>query len=1179
MSCMNYASRLSKHEYKGPLGEEEYFEDIEEEKKKVKELIEKIRSSEYIVVHSGAGISTSSGLQDFRGPTGIWTNEHLNELKNKKKRNHDYKDNKRKLKSDHIKCRDSLDICSPSFLHNEKKENTLNIIKREKCYNENGVNINACNKSVIHSNHVYVNRDNNSNNNNNLKGNMLENNNNLDHKKNNNNVNNNDNNLYNNMGNPTGYNDNTNNENILIKKECNSENVRNNIPDQVNIKNVIKTDAKEENILDPENYVIFGKRKKKVIELHLALPSKTHIMINELMNKNIIKFMITQNIDSLHHRCGKHFSKTAEIHGNIFTERCDFCGRRYLRDYLISTISFKPTGSLCFLCSFPPIGVCTDVLLDWNNSYEEFFHLNSIKHSQIADFHFCLGSSFYIVPASSYPSKKKYANANSYSCVINYQKSFLSKEVNLNIHSNVNNISDIIIKEFSLNPLSIRSTRVTIVRCPIDTLDVMSDDLISIHNIKLKDKRMREQNIDYTRIRNKDERYNNEKSVKRNMTECLYYNKQGECYEKRKYKLIDEHLISNSEGNKNISNGINISEQKIDNNKSNNNNININSNNNSNNSNYHMGKNINPDFSFVENESNIYDNYKEQTFILKCSMIINIKTVCLENFHKVHIKLLDDIKGIWIIRTNFSCILEVELWYNSFILLKLNFNKSDPFIQLNAWNVNVAYTYGDDIDDFDYFQNDENNKKPFNLYKNKYISNMRTEGDVNNVYTLDNKHLKSNNSNNNYYYYYDKDNSGEPYYCSEILNEHVHVGYNPNNYEPKCKAYILAYLDNSTASDINNNVNNNDFIPFNLTHSLKLLYNIYCVLNKDIEQNKNSTIKETYDKLDYFIKNFDFNRDSCLYTNNFINMLIQNEHPGNQSRYKFRERRKRLLNDYSSCSSDDDKDGKNIFIFYNLYMNQYKKKGHDEINKKDEMHEKNILSESNQHVYNVKIRTDLINHKSVYKTVKNKNLVDINDINLIEKKNNSEELFLINNKDDNSLLSVNNKDNINCITAWQNNKTNCNENMAQMTNNDLIDVMKSETQKQYNCFDKSSINDINNNNSDSNNNDNNNNDNNNGYIYSPVLFINKKYKLGELVYKIPKYVKPQKVYTPYKKITRNKKYSNTLQKDRYEKWKILYEEFFNNENKSYIIDSVLYKEISYFPYWIINYVNDLFECM
>ena len=74
-TCGGYAARLSDYKHKGVTGLPETEDAPAVLEAKLAQLIDMVRAAERVVVLTGAGVSTSAGLPDFRGPKGIWTLE------------------------------------------------------------------------------------------------------------------------------------------------------------------------------------------------------------------------------------------------------------------------------------------------------------------------------------------------------------------------------------------------------------------------------------------------------------------------------------------------------------------------------------------------------------------------------------------------------------------------------------------------------------------------------------------------------------------------------------------------------------------------------------------------------------------------------------------------------------------------------------------------------------------------------------------------------------------------------------------------------------------------------------------------------------------------------------------------------------------------------------------------
>eukprot|EP00249_Psilotum_nudum_P020192 c27598_g1_i2 orf=1021-1890(-) len=70
---LGYAEKLSYREDVGKVGMPEFFDPLDNLQPKIEELAKLIQGSHHLVAFTGAGISTSCGIPDFRGPNGIWT--------------------------------------------------------------------------------------------------------------------------------------------------------------------------------------------------------------------------------------------------------------------------------------------------------------------------------------------------------------------------------------------------------------------------------------------------------------------------------------------------------------------------------------------------------------------------------------------------------------------------------------------------------------------------------------------------------------------------------------------------------------------------------------------------------------------------------------------------------------------------------------------------------------------------------------------------------------------------------------------------------------------------------------------------------------------------------------------------------------------------------------------------
>ncbi|CAF0971548.1 unnamed protein product [Adineta ricciae] len=172
--------------------------------------------------------------------------------------------------------------------------------------------------------------------------------------------------------------------------------------------------------------------KARVTSSTKAIPSVTHMALVELARRNLLHFVVSQNIDGLHLRSGLPSTLLAELHGNSNLETCKKCHTKYLRDFRTRSaakVHDHVTDRKCTKCGSP----LYDSIINFGENLPEYELETSFEHAERADVCLALGSSLRVTPAADIP--ERVARHGGKLIIGNLQSTPLTRLATENVHA------------------------------------------------------------------------------------------------------------------------------------------------------------------------------------------------------------------------------------------------------------------------------------------------------------------------------------------------------------------------------------------------------------------------------------------------------------------------------------------------------------------------------------------------------------------------------------------------------------------------------------------------------------------------------------------------------------------------------------------------------------------------
>ncbi|XP_022669677.1 NAD-dependent protein deacetylase Sirt6-like isoform X2 [Varroa destructor] len=170
-----------------------------------------------------------------------------------------------------------------------------------------------------------------------------------------------------------------------------------------------------------------------------AIPTKTHMALVELQRRGKLQFICSQNVDGLHTKSGFPLSRLTDVHGNMFVDRCQKCGKQFIRRRCTRTVGQKLTGEPCLAerlgrnAKSCRGGRLRDSILDWEDELPTEGLNASLEHCRQADLVLCLGSTLQILPVGTMPLQARRNNPNAKIVLVNLQDTKLDKKCDMKI--------------------------------------------------------------------------------------------------------------------------------------------------------------------------------------------------------------------------------------------------------------------------------------------------------------------------------------------------------------------------------------------------------------------------------------------------------------------------------------------------------------------------------------------------------------------------------------------------------------------------------------------------------------------------------------------------------------------------------------------------------------------------